>query len=98
MKGMDGEEDKEEVNDWGDEGGRRGEGYVYGKLGVFVEGSCDVGGIEVCEERGMVGMCGSIDKGFVASVVGGGVDVDYCGGEVKDGNDCGMMVENTGEE
>ncbi|GJT61105.1 hypothetical protein Tco_1004638 [Tanacetum coccineum] len=40
----------------------------------------------------------SVDRGFIASVVGGGVDVDYCGGEVKDGNDCGMMVENTGEE
>ncbi|GKG55998.1 hypothetical protein Tco_0577073, partial [Tanacetum coccineum] len=35
--------------------------------------------------------------GFVASVVGGGVDVDCCGRGVKDGNDCGMMVENTGE-
>ncbi|GKB48621.1 hypothetical protein Tco_0899374 [Tanacetum coccineum] len=41
---------------------------------------------------------GSVDGGFVASVVGGGVDVDCCGGRVKDGNDCGMTVENTGEE
>ncbi|GJW31447.1 hypothetical protein Tco_0051479 [Tanacetum coccineum] len=40
----------------------------------------------------------SVDRGFVASVVGGGVDVDCCGGGVKDGNDCGMKVENTGEE
>ncbi|GJW91050.1 hypothetical protein Tco_0168603 [Tanacetum coccineum] len=41
---------------------------------------------------------GSVDGGFVASVVGGGVDVDCCGGRVKDDNDCGMTVENTGEE
>ncbi|GJS86619.1 hypothetical protein Tco_0769255 [Tanacetum coccineum] len=40
----------------------------------------------------------SIDGGFVASVVGGGVDVDCCGGGVKDGNDCGVAVEYTGEE
>ncbi|GKF59909.1 hypothetical protein Tco_0176695, partial [Tanacetum coccineum] len=40
----------------------------------------------------------SIDGGFVASVVSGGVDVDYCSGGVKDENDCRMMVENTGEE
>nr|GEZ74168.1 hypothetical protein [Tanacetum cinerariifolium] len=36
-------------------------------------------------------------KWFVASVVGCGVDVDCCSGGVKDGNDCGMTVENTGE-
>nr|GFA98695.1 hypothetical protein [Tanacetum cinerariifolium] len=41
---------------------------------------------------------GSVDGGFVASVVGGGVDVDCCGRGVKDGNDCRMTVENTGEE
>nr|GEX67316.1 RNA-directed DNA polymerase, eukaryota, reverse transcriptase zinc-binding domain protein [Tanacetum cinerariifolium] len=41
---------------------------------------------------------GSVDGGFIATVVGGGVDVDCCGGVVKDGNDCGMTVENTGEE
>ncbi|GKF91124.1 hypothetical protein Tco_0274825, partial [Tanacetum coccineum] len=41
---------------------------------------------------------GSVDGGFVASVVGGGVDVDCCGIGVKDGNDCGMAVEYTGEE
>ncbi|GKG52063.1 hypothetical protein Tco_0544701, partial [Tanacetum coccineum] len=40
---------------------------------------------------------GSGDRGFVSSVVGGGVDVDYCGGGVKDGNDYGMTVENIGE-
>nr|GEW92447.1 hypothetical protein [Tanacetum cinerariifolium] len=40
----------------------------------------------------------SVDRGFVAFVVGGGVDVDCCGGGVKDGNDYGVMVENTGEE
>ncbi|GJV77477.1 hypothetical protein Tco_1509061 [Tanacetum coccineum] len=27
----------------------------------------------------------------MTSVVGGGVDIDCCGGGVKDGNDCGMM-------
>ncbi|GJV50840.1 hypothetical protein Tco_1446581 [Tanacetum coccineum] len=41
---------------------------------------------------------GSIDGGFIASVVGGDVDVDCCGGGVKDGNDCGMMMDNTGEK
>nr|GFD58756.1 hypothetical protein [Tanacetum cinerariifolium] len=40
----------------------------------------------------------SVDGGFVASVVGGGVDVDCCGGGVKDGKDCGMTVEYTCEE
>ncbi|GJV48702.1 hypothetical protein Tco_1438914 [Tanacetum coccineum] len=40
----------------------------------------------------------SVDRGFVASVVGGGMDVDCCGRGVKDGNDCGMKMENTGEE
>ncbi|GJS11637.1 hypothetical protein Tco_0368433 [Tanacetum coccineum] len=35
---------------------------------------------------------GSVDGGFIASVVSGGVDVDYCGGGVKDGNDCGMTT------
>nr|GFA11970.1 hypothetical protein [Tanacetum cinerariifolium] len=40
----------------------------------------------------------SIDGGFVASVVGGGMDVDCCGGRVKDGKDCEMAVENTYEE
>ncbi|GKA45307.1 hypothetical protein Tco_0738103 [Tanacetum coccineum] len=39
----------------------------------------------------------SVDRGFVASIVGGGVDVDYCGRGVKDGNDCGITVEYTGE-
>ncbi|GKD42933.1 hypothetical protein Tco_1267578 [Tanacetum coccineum] len=38
---------------------------------------------------------GSVDRGFVASVFCGGVDVDCCGGKVKDGNDYGMAVENT---
>ncbi|GJT04076.1 hypothetical protein Tco_0838538 [Tanacetum coccineum] len=33
-----------------------------------------------------------------ALVVSGGVDVDCCGGGVKDGNDCGIMVEYTSEE
>ncbi|GKC71448.1 hypothetical protein Tco_1117331 [Tanacetum coccineum] len=41
---------------------------------------------------------GSIDGGFVASIIGGGVDVYCCGRGVKDGNDCGMTVEYTGEE
>nr|GEU67300.1 hypothetical protein [Tanacetum cinerariifolium] len=41
---------------------------------------------------------GSVDEGFVASVVGGGVNVDCCGGGIKDGNDCGMTVENTDGE
>ncbi|GKG32222.1 hypothetical protein Tco_0427172 [Tanacetum coccineum] len=40
----------------------------------------------------------SADGGFVASVVGGGVSVDCCGGGLKDGNDYGMIVEYTGEE
>ncbi|GJW37162.1 hypothetical protein Tco_0060082 [Tanacetum coccineum] len=40
----------------------------------------------------------SVDGGFVASVVGGGEDVDCCGGGVKDGKDCRMTVENTSEE
>ncbi|GJU37047.1 hypothetical protein Tco_1185401 [Tanacetum coccineum] len=39
-----------------------------------------------------------VDGGFVASVAGGGVDVDCCGGGVKDGNDYGITVECTGEE
>ncbi|GKD60489.1 hypothetical protein Tco_1297998 [Tanacetum coccineum] len=39
---------------------------------------------------------GSVDRGFVASVVGGGVDVDCCDGGVKDGNDCGMTMEYAG--
>ncbi|GKD76644.1 hypothetical protein Tco_1339265 [Tanacetum coccineum] len=41
---------------------------------------------------------GSVDGRFVASVVGGGVGVDNSGGGVKDCNDCGMTVENTGED
>nr|GEZ96958.1 hypothetical protein [Tanacetum cinerariifolium] len=41
---------------------------------------------------------GSLDRGFVASTVGGGVGVDCCGRGVKDGNDYGMNVEYTGEE
>nr|GFC34723.1 hypothetical protein [Tanacetum cinerariifolium] len=41
---------------------------------------------------------GSVDGGFVASVFGGGMDVDLCGGGVKYGNDRRMTVENTGEE
>ncbi|GKA54204.1 hypothetical protein Tco_0753153 [Tanacetum coccineum] len=40
----------------------------------------------------------SVDEGFVASVVGGDVNIDCYGGGLKDGNDCGMTVENTGEE
>ncbi|GKE17014.1 hypothetical protein Tco_1424591 [Tanacetum coccineum] len=39
----------------------------------------------------------SADRGFIASVVGGGVGVDCGGGGVKDGNDCGMTVVYTGE-
>nr|GFB49417.1 hypothetical protein [Tanacetum cinerariifolium] len=42
--------------------------------------------------------CRSVNGGFIALVIGGGVDVDFCGGGVKDGNDCGMTVENTGKE
>ncbi|GKG62155.1 hypothetical protein Tco_0632059, partial [Tanacetum coccineum] len=41
---------------------------------------------------------GSVVGGFVASVVVGGVNVDYYSGGVKDGNDCGMTIENTSEE
>ncbi|GKB08396.1 hypothetical protein Tco_0836680 [Tanacetum coccineum] len=41
---------------------------------------------------------GSVDGGFIASVVGGGVDVDCCGGGLKDGNDYGMLMKYTGEE
>ncbi|GKB26526.1 hypothetical protein Tco_0865927 [Tanacetum coccineum] len=41
---------------------------------------------------------GSVDGGFVALVVGGSVDVDFCGRGVKDGNDYGMTMENTSEE
>nr|GEW94247.1 hypothetical protein [Tanacetum cinerariifolium] len=41
---------------------------------------------------------GSIDERFVALVVGSGVGDDCCGVGVKDGNDYGMMVENTGSE
>ncbi|GKB96358.1 hypothetical protein Tco_0982495, partial [Tanacetum coccineum] len=40
----------------------------------------------------------SIDGGFVTSVVGGGVGVDFYNGGVKDGNDCGMMVVYIGED
>ncbi|GKG09459.1 hypothetical protein Tco_0338205, partial [Tanacetum coccineum] len=40
----------------------------------------------------------SVDGGFVASVVGGGMDVDCCGRGVKDGNDYGITMENTSEE
>nr|GEZ73337.1 hypothetical protein [Tanacetum cinerariifolium] len=40
----------------------------------------------------------SVYGGFVALVVGGGVDVDYCGEGVKDGNYCGITVEKTCEE
>ncbi|GJV17135.1 hypothetical protein Tco_1362458, partial [Tanacetum coccineum] len=36
----------------------------------------------------------SIDRGFVASVIGGGVGGDCLGGEIRDGNDCGMTVVN----
>nr|GFA02803.1 hypothetical protein [Tanacetum cinerariifolium] len=41
---------------------------------------------------------GSADGGFIASVVGGGVGVDYGGGGVKDGIDCGMTVEYIGDD
>ncbi|GJU68330.1 hypothetical protein Tco_1254589 [Tanacetum coccineum] len=41
---------------------------------------------------------GSVDGGFVASVVGGGVGVDNSGGGENDCNGCGMTVENTGED
>ncbi|GJT27052.1 hypothetical protein Tco_0907327 [Tanacetum coccineum] len=41
---------------------------------------------------------GSVDGGFVTSVVGGGMDVDCCGGGVKDCNDYRMTVENTSED
>nr|GEZ62101.1 hypothetical protein [Tanacetum cinerariifolium] len=41
---------------------------------------------------------GSVDGGFIASVVGGGVNVDSCSGGVKDGNDYGMTVKNTVKE
>nr|GEX13891.1 hypothetical protein [Tanacetum cinerariifolium] len=41
---------------------------------------------------------GSRNKGFVASVVGGGCGVDCEGGRVKDGNDCKMIVLYTGED
>nr|GFD43979.1 hypothetical protein [Tanacetum cinerariifolium] len=40
----------------------------------------------------------SVDGGFVASVIGGGVGVDCGGGGVKDGIECGMMVEYIGED
>ncbi|GJR16787.1 hypothetical protein Tco_0965314 [Tanacetum coccineum] len=40
----------------------------------------------------------SVDEGLVASVVGGGVNVDCCSGGMKDVNDYGMTVENTGGE
>ncbi|GJV89107.1 hypothetical protein Tco_1533045 [Tanacetum coccineum] len=41
---------------------------------------------------------GCVDGGFVVSVVGGGVNVDCCSRGVKDGNDCGITMENIGEE
>ncbi|GKD22119.1 hypothetical protein Tco_1223822, partial [Tanacetum coccineum] len=41
---------------------------------------------------------GSVDGGFVASVVGGGVGVDCGGGGVKDGIDCRMTVEYIGKD
>ncbi|GKF33000.1 hypothetical protein Tco_0106200, partial [Tanacetum coccineum] len=41
---------------------------------------------------------GSSDKGFIASVVSGGVGIDYGGGGAKDGNDCGMTVMYIGED
>ncbi|GKB11719.1 hypothetical protein Tco_0845642 [Tanacetum coccineum] len=41
---------------------------------------------------------GSTDRGFDASVVGGGVGVDYGGGGVKDDNDCGMPMVYRGAD
>nr|GEW51924.1 retrovirus-related Pol polyprotein from transposon TNT 1-94 [Tanacetum cinerariifolium] len=41
---------------------------------------------------------GSADRGFVASVVVGGVGVKCGGGGVNDGNDCGISVVYTGED
>nr|GEY20784.1 hypothetical protein [Tanacetum cinerariifolium] len=41
---------------------------------------------------------GSVDRGFVASIVGGGVGVDCCGGGVKDVYDYGMTMVNIGED
>ncbi|GKG55821.1 hypothetical protein Tco_0574715, partial [Tanacetum coccineum] len=41
---------------------------------------------------------GSLDGGFVASVIGGGVGVDYSGGGEKDSNDCGMMMVYIGKD
>ncbi|GKD25496.1 hypothetical protein Tco_1231710 [Tanacetum coccineum] len=41
---------------------------------------------------------GSADRGFVASVVGGGVSVDCSGVGVKDGNYCRMTVVYIGED
>ncbi|GKD25831.1 hypothetical protein Tco_1232045, partial [Tanacetum coccineum] len=41
---------------------------------------------------------GSVDRGFVASIIGGGVGVDCGGGGVKDGNDYGMTVVYTSED
>ncbi|GJS92376.1 hypothetical protein Tco_0799344 [Tanacetum coccineum] len=48
--------------------------------------------------RKMDAKFGSADRGFVASVTGGGVGVDYGGRGVNDGKDCGMTMENTGED
>ncbi|GJS81327.1 hypothetical protein Tco_0747868 [Tanacetum coccineum] len=39
----------------------------------------------------------SVDGGFVALVVDGGVGVDLGGEGVKDGIDCGMIVEYVGD-
>ncbi|GKG56636.1 hypothetical protein Tco_0579960, partial [Tanacetum coccineum] len=41
---------------------------------------------------------GSVDGGFVALVVGGGVGVDCGGGGAKDGNDYRMTVVNISED
>ncbi|GJW51232.1 hypothetical protein Tco_0092583 [Tanacetum coccineum] len=40
----------------------------------------------------------SVDGGFLALVVGGGVGVDCGGGGVKDGIYCGMTVEYIGKD
>ncbi|GJR07227.1 hypothetical protein Tco_0530211 [Tanacetum coccineum] len=53
------------------------------------------------ENAAQVNSVNHLALGFLVeqtSVIGGGVDVDCCGGGVKDGNDCGMTVEYTSEE
>nr|GEW21288.1 hypothetical protein [Tanacetum cinerariifolium] len=72
--------------------------YAGKSIGVLINSSKVFDGLSAEDERKTDAKFRSVDRGFIASVVGGGVSVDCCGGGVKDGNDSGMTVEYTGEE